>query len=378
MSQPYDIAVIGLGAVGSFTLLSCARAGMRAVGLDRHPPGHDRGSSHGHSRIFRHAYFEHPDYVPLLRAATSGFEQLEVEAGASLLHRCGVLLIGEPDSPVLTGSAGAAERWGVPVQALTAAEVERRWPVFRLAAGQRALLEPGAGLVRPEAAIRAAVSRAQALGAEVREEAVHGWEEQASGVRIRTGQGELGARTVVIAAGAWTPVLVPALAPLLTVTRQVQGWVHPTTAPGPFPAWLVDRPGQHHLYGIPADPLAGDGRCKVAVHGSDQVTTADALDRAVQPHDGIALRQALDQHLPGLRGPVGSAAACMYTTTPDEHFIVDRASGCQHTWVAAGLSGHGFKLAPALGQALGELAATGETSLPVGFLGLGRFTRRRE
>ncbi len=376
MALSCDVLVLGLGAVGSATLLALARRGVHAVGIECHGRAHDRGSSHGRSRITRHAYFEHPDYVPLLRAATAGFQRLEASTGRSLLERVGVLLLGAPDSEVLSASAAAAERWGVEVERLSGAEVKARFPAFEPPPGAVGLLEPGAGFVRPEAAIDAALQRAEAQGADVLDHCrVLSWREEGQRVVVETTEGRWTAGSLALALGAWTPVLAPSLAPLLTVTRQVQLWVKPPVDPGPAPCWLADRPGLRHVYGIPADPLVGDGLFKLAEHGSRRVTTAAGLDRVVRDEECAAVRALAEDWAPGLAGPVARATVCMYTSTPDGHFIVDRVPGCRRTWAVAGLSGHGFKLAPALGEALADFSMGGKTGLPVGFLGLKRFGR---
>ena len=205
-----DTIVVGLGGVGAQALRVLARRGARVVGLERFGRCHDRGSSHGATRVTRHAYFEHPDYVPLLRAATGGFRELEAATGASLLEACGVALLGPAGSAVVRASADAAERWSVPVERLDAAAFRRRFPAFRVHDGDEGLWEPGGGFVRPEASIHWALADAEAHGARVQTGAVvQGIEEDAGEVRVHL-QGEtLRARSLVVCAGAWTTRLLP-------------------------------------------------------------------------------------------------------------------------------------------------------------------------
>ncbi len=380
MTAPYDVAVLGLGAVGAAALRAAAAAGARAVGLERHGRAHDQGSHHGHTRVFRHAYFEHPDYVPLLLESTAAVERLSEATGAALLHRCGVLIVGPAGSVLVERSAESAARFGLPVEHLDVGGLSARFPAFATDPQSVGLFEPGGGFLRPEAIIRAHLAQAEAMGARVCVGVdVAGWDEDDAGITVRlTEGGVVRARALVVAAGAWTGALVPALAPLLRVTREVQSWMvpdHPTEAlPDRLPCWLVDRPGARALYGVPVDPLRpGPPLAKVAVHGGGAPFDPSSGDRAVHPAELRALGEAASRVLRGLPGAVREAKVCLYTNTPDEDFIVDRAPGARRVWVAAGLSGHGFKLAPALGGALVELALTGRTERPVGFLSLDRF-----
>jgi len=375
-----DVIVLGLGGVGAATVHALAARGARVLGFDRFGRGHDRGSSHGGTRITRHATFEHPDYVPLLRVATAGFEALEAETGVPLLERCGVLLVGEQDSPVLRGSLAAARQHGVPVEPLDAATMQARYPQLAIAPTHHGLLEPEAGFVRPEAAVRAFLAAAEDHGARLFPDSpVEAWEDGEGGVVVEAAGRRWSADALVIALGAWTGATVPALAPLLRVTRQVQAWI---VADDPalarlqaLPCWLVDRgAGLPHLYGIPADPLLpGPPMVKLAVHGSERDTDPNLLERRIGKAERAALARLAATWLPGLPGPLLRVLACMYTSTPDGHLILDRVPGAPHSWVVAGLSGHGFKLTPVLGVAAADLALTGRTELPVGFLGLSRF-----
>ena len=374
----YDVVVLGLGAVGSAALWSLSQRGLRVLGLDAHGPAHDRGSSHGHTRVFRHAYFEHPDYVPLLRAATATFEAWERTAGVALLHRCGVLVRGPRDAEAVVGAKRAADLHGLDVRWLEPPALARAYPQFAEDSDMVGIFEPDAGFVRVEAAVRCALGLATAPR---RHHApVARWERlgpdhivvhPVDGPPVHT-------RRLALAAGAWTAPLVPELAPWLTVTRQVQAWLTPSeptaAAADRLPCWLVDRPGQRHLYGIPADPLRpGPPLAKVARHGSDHATTPASVDRTVHPADLAPLQADVSEQVPGLVGPVADASVCLYTSTPDGHFIVDRLPHAPEVGVVAGLSRHGFKLAPALGRALADLVCDRQTDLPVDFLGLGRF-----
>ncbi len=371
----WDVIVIGVGAVGSAALRAVAESGARALGIEQHAPANRHGSSHGHSRIFRHAYFEHPDYVPLLRHSTARFEALERQSRVDLLHRCGMLLVGGPDSAIVHGALDSARHWGLPVDALGAAALRERFPWFAVADDAIGAFEADAGIVRPEASVNAAVQVARAHGAELRcTQRVHEVVEDDSGVSVVTDQGSERAAAVIIAAGPWTSALLPELRPLLKVTRQVQAWMSPATADvSGMPCWLLDRGSGHRaLYGLAPDPGAPEGSPsrypKVAFHGSDTVVDPESGAAPVSPTDVEAIRRACRRLAPALDGPAVHAATCLYTVSPDEHFIVGTRHGGRRTHFAAGLSGHGFKLAPALGDALADLALRGRTDLPIDFL----------
>jgi sarcosine oxidase len=377
----WDVIVIGAGAVGSAALRAAAEAGARALCLEHHSPAHERGSSHGHSRIFRHAYFEHPDYVPLLRHSTARFESLERVSGVDLLHRCGMLVTGPHDSPVVHGSLASGRRWDLAVEALDASALEARFPWFAHSQDSIGAFEANAGIVRPEAAVHAALGVAAARGAELRiGTRVHALVEDANGVWVDTNHGRERATSVIVAAGAWSSRLLPELTKQLKVTRQVQAWVAAT--PGKdiagMPCWYVDRgPGERPLYGLPPDPAATAKESvaasrsrhpKVGLHGSDVIVNPDAGAAGVDDTDLATVWRAYRSVAPALAGPVVAAATCLYTMSPDGQFIAGTRPGARRIHLAAGLSGHGFKLSPALGDALVDLAIHGRTELPIGFL----------
>jgi monomeric sarcosine oxidase len=382
----WDVIVVGAGAVGSAALRGAAEAGARVLGIEQHTPANLRGSSHGHSRIFRHAYFEHPDYVPLLRHATARFESLEREAATPLLHRCGMLVMGPRGSEVVGGSLDSAHRWGLAVDGLDAGALRARFPWFAVPDDTIGCYEANAGLVRPEATVHAAVRVASGHGAELRTTTrVRVIVEDDSGVAVVTDHGTERAAAVIVAAGAWAGHLLPEIAPLLAVTRQVQAWFAPSpgTDATAMPCWLYDRgPREKAVYGLAPDPApaadtpatSAPSRCpKVAIHGSDEVIDPDVGARVVDAADIERVRGPYRSLAPSLAGELVATATCLYTMSPDEHFLVGTRPNSSRVHFAAGLSGHGFKLAPAIGDALRDLALHGRTDLPVGFLSPERF-----
>lgn len=377
-AEPLDVVVLGLGAVGAAALWALSNRGLSVLGLDPHPPCHSLGSSHGQTRVFRHAYFEHPDYVPILRNATGTFERWEADADTSLLHRAGVLVMGPEGCPAVEGSRQAARLHGLEIRDLDGAALCKEYPQFAKHPTLDAVFEADAGFVRVERSISTALQLATAP--RLHGVGVSQWERHgADRITLRLTNGRsLTTRRLAVAAGAWTAALVPSLAPLLTVTRQVQAWVTPAqpelAEASCLPCWLWDRPGDRHFYGIPADPeRPGPPLAKVAVHGSDGVVAPDAVNRMVSTADLDPIKHGLATHVPGLLGPIRDASVCLYTSSPDEHFIVDRLPSVPEVAIVCGLSGHGFKMAPALGQILADLSVDGRTDLPIGFLGLDRF-----
>ncbi len=391
-TERVDIVVIGCGAMGSAACWMLARRGVAVLGLERHAIAHAWGSSHGGTRVFREAYFEHPDYVPLLRRARVGFRALEEASGEALFEACGVLLVGAPDSPMLTASHAAARLHGIEVERLDAEALRARYPQFgdpsSPPSAHIGLWEPGGGFVRPERAIRAMVGGARLHGAVIREGAtVRYLRERAGEVEVELDHGErITADRAIVAGGAWaaallTPILSDPLP--LVPTREVQFWLAPRTPADAsvdrLPAWLLDRgPLSPPLYGLPIDPHAGSGEpgigmAKVAVHGSGTPCDPDEVERGISPEAHDEISHLARRHLPGLPGTIATGSACLYTNTPDGHFVIDRSPGGRIAF-ACGFSGHGFKFAPVIGEILADLAVGEEPALPVGFLRADRFT----
>ncbi len=366
-----DVIVLGLGGVGSQAALALARRGARVLGLEQHALVHALGSSHGETRIIRKAYFEHPDYVPLLKRAYAGWDRLEAERGERLFERTGLLFVGPPEGEVIAGTRRAAAEHALPLEELDGAELPRRWPGMRPYEGALGLLERDAGLLYVERCVGAALAGARALGADLRAgEAALDWEATSSGVRVRTGAGEHHAAALVVCAGAWAGRMLPTLRGALQPQRKVQLWLscqEPSLALGAgFPTWGVQEPDGSFFYGFPSLEA---GSLKLAEHGPGaEVADPSALDRELHPDDLTRVADFAARRLRGVTPPALKHAPCMYTMSPDGHFVLDRLPGHDNVVLAAGLSGHGFKLATALGEILAELALDGRSTSEIGFL----------
>jgi sarcosine oxidase len=375
----FDVVVCGLGAMGSAALHHLARRGKRVLGLERYTPGHDRGSSHGRTRIIRLGYFEHPDYVPLLRHAYALWRDLEAASGRQLLHVTGIAEIGPPAGVLVPGTLTAARLHELPHEVLTAAELMRRFPAFRVPSDYLAVLQPDGGFLAAEPSIAAQLALATSAGAEIRsDEAVRTIEPRAGGVRIVTKRGVVEAGAAIVAAGAWMPSLLPELAPTLRVTRQVMAWFEPVDgdplSAARCPVFILES--QHGMhYGIPPEGGAGVGAAiKVAKHHHrDEMVDPDAYDRTVDPGDEALIRAAIADHLPAANGKLIAAETCLYTMTPDGHFLIDRLPDAPNIIVASPCSGHGFKFAPVIGEILADLATTSKTAHEIAWFSLRRF-----
>ena len=377
---PYDAIVLGAGGVGSAAMWQLARRGLRVLGIDRFAPPHGEGSSHGQTRIIRQAYFEHADYVPLLLESYRLWEELEGLTGQRLKIETGLLEVGPSDGVVVPGVLTAARQHGLAVEELAAAEIESRWPGFRLPEKQSpeltGVFESRAGYLRVEECVAACLAEAKRYGAELLPNVeVHDWQ-AGEDVLVRTAAGDFRANRLVITAGAWAGPLLHNLGVPLEVRRKPLMWYEPrdasTSAANNFPCFLFELP--HGIfYGFPA---VDDRGLKAAEHsGGDEVADPLNVDRQLRAADHERVDQFLQTHIPSVRTPCREHAVCLYTMSPDEHFIVDRHPDDSRIVFAAGLSGHGFKFTPALGEVLADLAIAGETPQPIDFLAVDRFRR---
>jgi sarcosine oxidase len=376
----YDVIVAGLGGMGSSAAYHLAGRGKRVLGLERFTPAHDRGSSHGQSRIIRQAYFEDPAYVPLLLRAYELWERLEEETGEDLVTLSGGLMIGPPDSRTFTGSMASADEYGLPYEVLEAPELKRRYPVFEPTPGTVALFEEKAGFVRPEASVKAHLDRAASMGTDLRfGEEIIAWEPTSRGVLVETAAGEYEAERLVVSAGAWAPKLLADLGLPLEVTRQILFWFDPVGGIEPFlsdrfPIFIWEPEDGNSFYSIPAHD-GPRGGVKVAFFRADgSPADPETIDRVVHDDEVEFIRGYLARYVPALDGDLLYAKTCMYTNTPDEHFVVSTHPEYPQVAIAAGFSGHGYKFCSVVGEILADLASEGETSHPIDLFSPTRLT----
>lgn len=374
MQQDHDVIVIGVGGMGSAALAALARRGVSVCGVERFGVAHDRGSSHGRTRIIRKAYFEHPDYVPLLNRAYELWGELEEAGGIELFRRCGFLTVGQPDSETIRGLEACYAAHDEPHERLGRDQVGERFPQFALEPGMVGFHDPVGGYLRVEACVEQQIDQARAHGAVMLTETpVRSWHAADDGVVVVTDAGELTARRLIISTGAWLAPELRRLGVPTRIWRKVQFWFD---SPGAsfgddcLPTFYFET-GGGHFYGFP--DVEGRG-VKVAEHVAETpIDDPDAVDRDVGGEDAPPVQDFLRRHLPRVDPTVAAHAVCMYTMTPDAHFVIDRHPLHPCVVLAGGFSGHGFKFAPAVGEIVADLALEGATVLPIGFLRLDRF-----
>jgi sarcosine oxidase len=375
MPESYDVIVLGAGGVGSAAAYHAARRGARVVGVEQFGEAHDRGSSHGETRVIRQAYFEHADYVPLLLRAYELWRDLEQITDSDLLHQVGLLQVGPPDGCVVSGVLQAAQLHALDVDSLSGEEVERRFPGFRVPAGCVGVFERAAGYLRVERCVLAHLAAARRAGAELRfATTVQSWRAVGGDVEVVTDQGAFRAKKLIITAGPWAPRVLTGLAIPLQVRRKHLYWFENREA-----SYQEDRGCPTYLYELPHGvfygfPQIDELGVKVAEHSGGAVVDDPAADPRLPDDEDLRRVEAfIAEYLPGASREVQRRSVCFYTMSPDEHFLVDRHPQNPNIVFAAGLSGHGFKFTSVLGEALAELALEGQTRLPIAFLGIDRF-----
>ena len=371
----FDVIVIGVGGMGSATCFELARRGLRVLGLEQFELGHDRGSSHGHTRVIRKAYYEHPSYVPLVRRAFERWYDLEQLAGKRLLTECACLNVGPPEGELVQGVRLSASEHGLAIEEMDTREIQRRFPPFHIPPGFRGVLEREAGFLFVEDCVAAHISEAKQAGADIRErEPVVSWHAAADRVEVRTTAERYTAARLVLTAGPWAGQLLAEVGRPLRVMRQVMQWFGAREdrqfRRDRFPIYLAEVP-EGYFYGLPMIDKLGH---KVAQHyGAPELTAPEQVDRVPTEADQTPMRQFLSRYLPDANGPLRKAQVCTYTLTPDRHFILDLHPQHPYVAIAGGFSGHGFKFAPVVGEIMADLATNGKTDLPIGMFRIGRF-----
>lgn len=372
----YDVAVVGLGAMGSAILAQCAARGAAVIGLEQFGLAHEMGSSTGRSRMIRKAYFEDPAYVPLLLRSYELWKELEQACGVELLTITGLLMVGQEDAPIVSGARRAAREHELAIELLTPRQILTRYPTLQLASGEIGVFEPDGGVLVPERAIEAHLRMATKAGAQLRfGTAVERWEAKGDRFEVSLRDGSsVFAKALILAMGPW---FADALDVPLRIQRNVQAWFAPVSAAydaSRFPPFLIERENfPAPLYGFPD---FGDG-VKAAFHAHGEITDVEHLDREINhARDIEPIVAAMAQWMPGAATTLRAAKTCPYTLTPDGHFVVDRHPQHDRVILCGGFSGHGFKFAPVIGEIAAELALESGSRHPIEFLSRRRFQVR--
>jgi len=369
--------------MGASACYFLAKRGCKVLGIDQFDIPHEQGSHTGQSRIIRKAYFEHPDYVPLLDSAYKNWKEFEAETGSRIYYETGLVYFGDAQSDMMQGIKRSASLYKVPLEKIAAAPAAKRFTQFNIPTGFETLFEPGAGFVTPEKAIKLYAEYAKNKGASIHtNETVIEWKKEGKDVVVITGKDVYRCRKLVITAGAWTGKLISSLADKIKVTRQSVAWIKPRKekdfALNNFPCWMIaddKKPGCY--YGFPVLPMAEFGQpegLKIAYHYPATITDPDKVNRGLANDDRKELDYFLDKYMPGVFDSTVSFKTCLYGNSPDENFIIDKLPGYEeHVVVACGFSGHGFKFVSVVGEILADLALEGTTIHPIGFLNARRF-----
>jgi sarcosine oxidase len=371
----YDAIVLGLGGMGSAALFHLARRGLRVLGLERFDLVHEHGSSHGITRIIRLAYWEHPTYVSLLRRAYQLWRELEELSGERLLHITGSVDAGPAGGSVFEGALRSSELHGLPYEVMDGAELHRRFPGYRLPREMRCLYQPEGGFLLPERCNVAHVVLAHSHGAEVHcREPVLQWGATGGRVWVRTTRGRYEAGRLVVCAGPWAASLVPELDGLAVPERQVLAWLLPSRPeyfrPDAFPVFNLEAE-EGRYYGFPSFVVPGFKFGKY--HHRGEVVDPDGARREPEPEDEDLLRAFARRYFPDGAGPTMMLKACLFTNSPDRHFILDRHPDHPEVAIAAGFSGHGYKFCSVIGEIMADLARDGGTRHDIEFFRLTRF-----
>jgi len=365
----YDVIVIGIGGMGSATLYHLAKRGLKVLGIEQFDIPHEMGSSHGLTRIIRLAYYEDPSYVPLLRRTYELWKILEAESGAKLFYQTGSIDMGAEDSDVFAGSLQSCIEHGLEHEVLTSQQLSQRFPGYRMPPHIKAVFQPQGGLLVPEKCIKAHADVASKYGAVIHTgERVQGWNIMPDErVQVTTDKGKYTTEKLVICGGAWAYKLAPQLEQKAIPERQVLIWLETQKpdwfTPERFPVWNATVE-EGRYYGFPEFNPTGDtpGMKFGRWHHREEICDPDTVDRNVYPEDEALLRQFGERYFPDGAGKTLSMKVCMFTNTADEHWIMQTLPDTPQVSVAAGFSGHGFKMASVIGEIMADLAQYGQTS----------------
>lgn len=372
--------------MGSAACFWLAKRGYKVLGLEQFDIPHELGSHTGQSRIIRKAYFEHPDYVPLLDRAYHNWQLLGKQTGTKVYYKTGLLYHGPSTHAMMNGVKETATLNDIPLDNLNSQQKDSSFPQFTTPRNFENLYEPDAGFVRPELAVTLYKEEALNSGAEIHtNETVLEWKKENDSIKVTTDKNIYYANKLVITAGAWAGRLMPELNSSLKVTRQIIVWVKPWNeklfTPDNFPCWIIaDNKKKGVLYGFPYLTKENFGEpegMKFALHHPAVETNPDHVSRIISKAEIDNLIQQVAEYIPAVaEAKIVVSKTCLYTNTEDENFIIDHLPGYdKDVTIACGFSGHGFKFVSVVGEILADLAMNGKTELPVDFLSLKRFEK---
>jgi sarcosine oxidase len=372
----YDAIVIGIGGMGSAATYHLARRGLKILGLEQFNIPHNLGASHGINRIIRLAYAEDPRYVPLLRRSYRLWRDLEHLTSERLLFVTGGIDAGPEKGSIVTGSLLSCQTHHLPYEVFDSRTVQQQFPGCRLAANMVAVYQSEGGFLLSERCIVNYVIAAQQLGAEIHGcEPVLKWEADTERVEVVTDRDRYVGNKLVITAGPWAATVIPALAKLAVPERQVLLWCQPLKPDffriGAFPVFNMES-DEGRFYGFPMFGIPGFKIGKYH-HRKEVVDDLNAMDRQSHIEDEEVLREGIRRYFPDADGPTMSLMTCLFTNSPDEHFLIDRHPELSNVVIAAGFSGHGFKFCSVVGEIIADLVTEGDTSLDIELFRLRRF-----
>jgi sarcosine oxidase len=382
MKNYFDCIIVGGGSMGSATAYYLAKNGQKVLLLEQFDFIHEQGAHAGQTRLIRKAYFEHPDYVPLLLRAYQNWADLEHETAQKVYFETGILYFGKPNDALLSNIKDSANRYDLKLNSLEMAEAKQKYPQFEAMPNDwESIFEPEAGFLLVEKCVQLYLQQALKYGATLKaREKVLFWRENTEGVSVKTEKGEYHAQKLIFTAGAWTDKLLRDLNVPLKVTRQVLGWVKPQNwtdfTLDKFVCWGISDPKVGLYYGMPIlndEDTSGPIGLKLGSHLHGEVVNPDDVDRNIYEADEATFKECLEKYMPIANGDILAVKTCLYTNSPDENFIIDKHPLSKNVIFACGFSGHGFKFASVVGEILSDLAIHGETAQPIGFLSLERF-----
>ncbi len=383
-AKNFDVIVLGVGTMGSVACYFLAQRGHKVLGLEQFTIPHDKGSHGGQSRIIRKAYFEHPDYVPLLNRAYENWAALEQQTDEKLYYNTGLLYAGPHDHPIITGVKKAASLFSIPVDELSSTAAVEKFPAIKKTVDNSMLFEPGAGFLLPAKAISLYAGQAIKFGATINtNEKTLGWKKENGQIKVITDKAVYYASKLILTPGAWAPEMITGLPLPVKITRQVLIWVKPDQPkqfmPEVFPCWMIaTKQSAGVYYGFPflsENEFGYPGGLKFALHYPGAATDANQVNREVGAEEIASVVNELREYFPAAASRVVATQTCLYSNSPDEDFIIDHLTGYDDAvTIACGFSGHGFKFASVIGEILADLAIKGNTELPVEFLRLNRFS----